>query len=108
MRWLGGRRKQGSAEDVRCSFCSKGIPKISKLFTGPDGACICNECLKTCEEILWDTEKKQSTQKKQLQEKREILRCSFCLRTEDEVHQLIAGPEVYICGDCALRFGKET
>ena len=28
------------------------------------------------------------------------LRCSFCNKSEDEVAKLIAGPKVYICGDC--------
>ena len=26
--------------------------------------------------------------------------CSFCKRSEDEVHRLIAGPGVYICDNC--------
>jgi ClpX C4-type zinc finger len=29
-----------------------------------------------------------------------ILRCSFCGKSQDEVKHLIAGPGVYICGDC--------
>ena len=30
----------------------------------------------------------------------EILRCSFCAKSRDEVKKLIAGPEVYICDEC--------
>ncbi len=33
-------------------------------------------------------------------EEKEILRCSFCGRTSDEVRKLIAGPNVYICDEC--------
>ena len=29
--------------------------------------------------------------------KDEILTCSFCGKTQDQVHKLIAGPGVYIC-----------
>ena len=29
-----------------------------------------------------------------------ILRCSFCGKTQDEVSRLIAGPGVYICDEC--------
>ncbi|MBN2720116.1 MAG: ATP-dependent Clp protease ATP-binding subunit ClpX, partial [Proteobacteria bacterium] len=29
-----------------------------------------------------------------------ILRCSFCGKTQDEVRKLIAGPTVYICNEC--------
>ena len=29
------------------------------------------------------------------------IRCSFCNKTEDQVHKLIAGPNgVYICDEC--------
>ncbi|MBE7038645.1 MAG: ATP-dependent Clp protease ATP-binding subunit ClpX [Ruminococcaceae bacterium] len=29
-----------------------------------------------------------------------LLRCSFCGKTEDEVSRLVAGPNVFICSDC--------
>lgn len=32
--------------------------------------------------------------------KEEILTCSFCGKTQDQVHKLIAGPGVYICDQC--------
>ncbi len=32
--------------------------------------------------------------------KDEILTCSFCGKTQDQVHKLIAGPGVYICDQC--------
>ena len=30
----------------------------------------------------------------------DILRCSFCGKSQDEVKKLIAGPTVYICDEC--------
>ena len=30
-----------------------------------------------------------------------VLRCSFCGKSQDEVDDLIAGPAVFICADCA-------
>jgi ATP-dependent protease Clp ATPase subunit len=30
----------------------------------------------------------------------DLLRCSFCSRTQRQVPKLIAGPGVYICSDC--------
>ena len=33
-----------------------------------------------------------------------ILTCSFCRKREDEVRKLIAGPTVYICDECVLRY----
>ena len=30
----------------------------------------------------------------------DVLRCSFCGKSQDEVRKLIAGPTVYICDEC--------
>lgn len=30
----------------------------------------------------------------------QILRCSFCGKSQDEVKKLIAGPTIYICDEC--------
>ena len=30
----------------------------------------------------------------------ELLRCSFCNKSQREVRKLIAGPNVYICDEC--------
>ena len=30
-------------------------------------------------------------------------RCSFCGKNEEQVHQMIAGPGVYICNECVDR-----
>src|SRR5262245_47796658 len=29
-----------------------------------------------------------------------VLTCSFCSKTQNEVRKLIAGPKMYICGEC--------
>ncbi|CAN5686576.1 hypothetical protein BH24ACI2_BH24ACI2_09650 [soil metagenome] len=34
----------------------------------------------------------------------EILRCSFCGKPQSKVKKLIAGPNVYICNECATAF----
>ena len=31
---------------------------------------------------------------------RDSIRCSFCGKTQDDVHRIIAGPGVYICNEC--------
>jgi len=36
----------------------------------------------------------------------EVLRCSFCGKTQDEVKKLIAGPEVYICDECVAMINE--
>jgi len=33
-------------------------------------------------------------------DREEILRCSFCSKSQNEVKKLIAGPSVYICDEC--------
>ncbi|MFQ5892975.1 MAG: ATP-dependent Clp protease ATP-binding subunit ClpX [Nitrospinota bacterium] len=36
----------------------------------------------------------------------DVLRCSFCGKTQDEVKKLIAGPTVYICNECVELCGE--
>lgn len=35
----------------RCAFCNKDQNEVSTLVSGPE-ACICNECVKLCEEVI--------------------------------------------------------
>ena len=44
----------GKASDdiVRCSFCNKPQSQVRKLIAGPNGAYICDECIKVCSEII--------------------------------------------------------
>ena len=31
-----------------CSFCNKVEDRVKKLIFGPEGVCICNECIDLC------------------------------------------------------------
>jgi len=35
-----------------CSFCGKEKSKTKKLIAGPDGICICDECVELCKDML--------------------------------------------------------
>ena len=35
-----------------CSFCGRGEDKVKKMLAGPTGACICDECVRTCQQII--------------------------------------------------------
>lgn len=35
-----------------------------------------------------------------LQKTNDVLHCSFCQRSQEEVEKLVAGYNVYICSDC--------
>lgn len=37
---------------MRCSFCGRSQEQVKKLFSGPKGACICDECVEVCMEML--------------------------------------------------------
>ena len=47
---------QDVTNDRRCSFCDKGQEEVSRLIVSPtkSGACICNECVELCNDILAD------------------------------------------------------
>ena len=44
-----------------CSFCSKGRKDVTKMIVGVEKVTICNECVKLCNEILDEDNKKVAT-----------------------------------------------
>ncbi len=36
----------------RCAFCGKSDLDVKKMLVGPDGICICNECVEICSSLL--------------------------------------------------------
>ena len=48
-----------SNKSQRCSFCGKPKEDARKLITGPDGACICDECVEICKSMVdeWQDDK---------------------------------------------------
>jgi len=43
---------------VKCSFCGKSQDEVYKIVAGP-GVCICDECIKVCNDIILDRRKKE-------------------------------------------------
>lgn len=38
----------------RCSFCGKSEKQVNKIITGPDGVCICDQCIEICSDMVAD------------------------------------------------------
>ena len=53
-----------SNKNQHCSFCGKPKEETRRLITGPDGACICDECVEICKSLVdeWSEEKKEQEQ----------------------------------------------
>ena len=49
-------------KNQHCSFCGKPKEETHRLITGPDGACICDECVEICKSMVeeWENEKETS------------------------------------------------
>ncbi len=43
---------------MKCSFCGKTQDEVYKIVAGPD-VCICDECIKACNDIILDRRKKE-------------------------------------------------
>ena len=43
---------------VKCSFCGKTQDEVYKIVAGP-GVCICDECIKVCNDVILDRRKKE-------------------------------------------------
>ena len=41
---------------MQCSFCGKSRDQVSKLIQGPGGVFICDECVKVCSDIIFESE----------------------------------------------------
>jgi ATP-dependent protease Clp ATPase subunit len=94
-----------AAKGDTCSFCGVGDEQVL-LLPGPAPLNICNECLDLCnkmiaEDQLWKAELRYLELGKEKKEE-SSLTCSFCGTSQDG-RKLIAGPTVYICGQCVRR-----
>ncbi len=51
-----------SNKNQHCSFCGKPKDESRRMITGPDGACICDECVEICKSMVeeWENEKEPS------------------------------------------------
>lgn len=43
---------------MKCSFCGRNQDEVDKIISGP-GVCICDECIKLCNDIILDQKKKE-------------------------------------------------
>jgi ATP-dependent Clp protease ATP-binding subunit ClpX len=44
--------KGDSSKMHRCSFCGKTEKQVNRLISGPDGVCICDQCIEVCAEMV--------------------------------------------------------
>ena len=52
-----------SNRNQHCSFCGKPKEDARKLITGPDGACICDECVEICKSMVDEMDSHSAPQK---------------------------------------------
>lgn len=55
-----------------CSFCGKEKSKTKKLIAGPDGICICDECVELCKDMLDKMPSSSQTEQIELKKPTEI------------------------------------
>ncbi len=46
---------EGGQHEMHCAFCGKSRTQVDKLIQGPNGVCICDECITTAAEMLGTT-----------------------------------------------------
>lgn len=80
-----------------CAFCG-AQPEWSRDMMSSDDerVSICRHCVGARHEVLVD-------QGKATPHDPELLCCTFCELTQQQVRKLIAGPGVYICDQCVER-----
>ena len=67
-----------------CSFCGKSEDKVARLISGQDGACICDECVLICNDMIDELNDSKSNQPVPLKKPAEI---------KDELDKYIVGQD---------------
>lgn len=67
-----------------CSFCGKSEDKVGRLISGQDGACICDECVLVCNDMIDDLSDGVGAEKIPLKKPSEI---------KDELDKYIVGQD---------------
>ena len=60
------------SKSQNCSFCGKAKEETRRLITGPDGACICDECIEICKSMMDEWEDEAPTEETPLKKPSEI------------------------------------
>jgi ATP-dependent protease Clp ATPase subunit len=85
-----------------CTFCGSSQRSVSSRVTGPR-AFICGDCVSFAKSALAEADSIAP----RTGAARIPLRCSFCDRPAQQVHRLVAGPDVRICDQC-VHFADEV
>ena len=81
-----------------CSFCGKNQDQVQRLVAGPDGVCICNECIDLISRGNAEQQKETNSTRKTGGASN---RCSFCGKKQEHVLYFHTSPEgVNICSEC--------
>ena len=46
------KKNDNSKNIMKCSFCGKTNDQVKRIIVGPNDACICNECIETCANLI--------------------------------------------------------
>lgn len=46
------KKNDNSTNIMKCSFCGKTNDQVKRIIVGPNDACICNECIETCANLI--------------------------------------------------------
>jgi hypothetical protein len=97
-----GMRTVADHEDATCSFCRNASSVVGVMAeSDPKGSPrICRRCTETCRRLVTSDDPP-----KPMARRSNKIRCSFCNVSQTETKKLIAGPGVYICGDCVATAG---
>ena len=106
--------RNDTVRPVRCSFCQKSQKTVDSLISSQSGkrhgVYICNECVGVCQQILEEVcGEREAIKAPDRKYSGQVLRCSFCRKTYEEVEKLISAPReyppAYICNDCVNASG---
>jgi ClpX C4-type zinc finger len=92
----------GSSSGERCSFCAKTTDEVARLVAGA-GACICDECIDLCNEVIERECERESPAGRRTSEATTIGldgRCALCHLPKPSDELLAVPDRGFICSVC--------
>jgi NAD-dependent dihydropyrimidine dehydrogenase PreA subunit len=98
--------RPNDAQSLRCSFCNKSSDEVRKIIAGRT-ACICDECIEVCEDIVADESSSRTTGIGYGAPTKPItrIRCALCGERKPYNDSVLALRQGALCATCVSDIG---
>lgn len=85
-------------DEIRCSFCGKTRDQVRKMIQGPNNIFICDECVRTCADVIRESDELSGMSMPDLEAGEEILNPGLPLKELPTPHEIYNELSQYVMG----------